>query len=109
MYQYPTMHRPIEMNTEVIVPADYLGHEARGRVVGIASIHIIFHYIVLLSEPYSHPDWGQISALSIAGGQLMNLNREYPWCFDEARGETHMQYLKDMAAKHGKPIGSLGV
>jgi|SRR5690349_18160768 len=107
MYQYPTMHRPVEMNTEVIVPETYLGYEARGRVVGIASIHVIFSYIVLLDQTHKDSDYGRIQAITVGGSHLKNLNGEYQWKF--ATPEDQQNYLKDMAATHGKAVGSLGL
>lgn len=48
----PGMHKSIPMGTKVIVPETYgLGKKVSGRVAGIASFHIIFHYIIILDKP----------------------------------------------------------
>jgi len=66
---YPTLHEPIPMGTRVIVPAAYCGAPKVGTVVGIASCHVIFHYIVLLDEPHE-TCLGLVRAVSVSGCDL---------------------------------------
>jgi hypothetical protein len=74
----PTLHRPVPLQTRVRIPQDYLGYEATGTVAGIASIHVVFQYIVILDTP--HPsDYGVNTAITVGGPQLMNERGEYEW------------------------------
>jgi hypothetical protein len=80
VYQ-PTLHRPVPLQTRVIVPENYLGqHRATygGRVVGIASVHVMFMYIVLLDEPLM-TDYGVTNAIVCDGANLKNEDGEYAW------------------------------
>lgn len=49
----PTLHKDVPLQTRVRVDAQYLGKEVTGTVAGIASIHVIFHYIVILDQPHT--------------------------------------------------------
>lgn len=65
----PTLHKPVPMNTRVVIPALYAGEERRGTVVGIAFVHVVFSYIVLLDEPVDTP-YGSQRAITVPGGDL---------------------------------------
>ena len=72
----PSMHREVPMGTRVIVPAGYASvAELKGTVVGIASMHIIFSYIVLLDEP-APSEYGDLRAVTVPGPQLSGENGE---------------------------------
>lgn len=79
--QNPTLHKPVPMQTRIIVPRQYLGiHRATfgGRVVGIASCNIIFMYIVLLDEPLML--WDEVvNAIVVDGCNLMDEDGVYAW------------------------------
>ena len=70
----PTLHKPIPMGAKVRVPDNYLGRPATGEVVGIASMHVIFIYIVLLDVPYEDKDYGTFRAITVQGSELSDLN-----------------------------------
>jgi hypothetical protein len=76
----PTLHKPVPLQTKVKVPKTYTGgeDEATGRVVGIAMMHVIFTYIVLLDQPLQTED-GLTEAFTIPGSQLMDLDGNYAW------------------------------
>jgi len=58
------------MGTKVIVPAGYAAIEAvTGTVVGIASLHVIFSYIVLLDSPLQ-TEYGEWKAIVVHGPSL---------------------------------------
>jgi len=68
----PTLHKPIRMNSRVIVPEMYLGENRKsysGTVVGISMQHVIFTYIVLLDEPSTY-DGEEIKAIVVPGPDL---------------------------------------
>lgn len=71
----PALHKAVPMGTRVIVPALYLGAEVTGVVSGIASMHVIFGYIVILDESYM-ADFGEIRALVVWGTELKGINGE---------------------------------
>lgn len=74
----PTLHTPIPLQTRVLVPTHYVGKKVRGTVAGIASLHVIFTYIVILDEPIDH-EQGVTTAITITGTDLMNLDGVYEW------------------------------
>lgn len=53
-----------------------------GTVAGIASIHVIFHYIVILDEPHVH-DGETYTAITAIGSHLMDESGKYAWRLDE--------------------------
>lgn len=67
----PTLHKPVLLNTKVLIPTYYHQEEDRksGVVVGIASIHVIFSYIVLLDEPLE-TIFGQMRTVVVNGPEL---------------------------------------
>lgn len=67
----PTLHKPVPMGAEVIVPAEYTGRTRKGKVVGIASIHVVFQYIILLDDGEEiESEYGIQRALTVAGPAL---------------------------------------
>lgn len=74
----PGLHKPVPMNARVRIPAHYIGKPATGTVVGIAMIHIVFCYIVLLDEPID-TEYGQQRALSIGGAELESEDGTANW------------------------------
>jgi hypothetical protein len=77
----PTLHKPVPLQTRVQIPESYLGPTATsftGRVVGIASMHVIFTYIVLLDQTLQ-TDEGPTDAVVVPGSDLMNEGGTYAW------------------------------
>jgi hypothetical protein len=77
----PTLHKPVPLQTRVIVPVQYLGadkHNFKGIVAGIATVHVIFTYIILLDEPIVTND-GLTSAIIVDGPNLMDEDGVYAW------------------------------
>lgn len=72
------MHKDIPLQTRVIVDAQYLGKDVTGTVGGIASMHVVFHYIVVLDEPHVFED-ETYTAISVIGSHLKNLDGEFAW------------------------------
>jgi hypothetical protein len=71
----PTLHKPIPMNTRVSIP---MLNGSFGRVVGIASMHVIFCYIVLLDDHLEIND-EVVSAVSISGTELVSEDGKTNW------------------------------
>lgn len=71
----PTFHKPIPMGTRVIIHTNFLGalEPNHGEVVGIASMHVFFMYIVLLDVPLK-TEYGLQKAVAIPGMGLMGEN-----------------------------------
>lgn len=67
----PTMHKPIPMGTRVRLVKDsgFPNNLGMGEVVGIASMHVIFNYIVLFDEPFQ-TEYGTHRAISVMGTLL---------------------------------------
>lgn len=66
----PTMHRPVPMNTRVVIAPGYVQRDAvKGTVRGIATMHVVFQYIVVLDEPIQ-TDQGEIGAVAVTGPSL---------------------------------------
>lgn len=67
----PALHKAVPMQARVRFPELYLGPGKRntGTVAGIAALHVIFTYIVLLDEPIK-TEYGLTSAISIGGSEL---------------------------------------
>lgn len=77
----PTLHKPVPLQIRVKVPGIYIGDstsEATGRVVGIASMHVIFTYIVLLDKTVETAE-GPTDAVVVPGSELMNEEGVYAW------------------------------
>jgi len=76
----PSLHLPVPMQTRCRVDAQYLGKEVTGIVGGIATCHVMFHYIVILDEPYVEPVTGEtFTAISVLGPHLMDEGGRYAW------------------------------
>ncbi len=84
----PTLHKPVPMNSRVALPEEWLGRHATGTVVGIASIHVVFQYIVLLDTPIVS-EYGEQKAVVCGGPQLTCLETGKSWRFssDDDRAE----------------------
>lgn len=78
----PTLHKPIPLQTRVTV--EVYGKQHLGTIGGIASMHVIFTYIVVLDEPYEDPDYGLTSAIVIHGPMCRGLNGEH-WRNEEIK------------------------
>jgi len=77
----PTLHKPIPLQTRVVVPELYLGPNQksyRGKVVGISSQHVIFTYIVSL-DCAIQTEYGVTTAITVDGANLMDENGQYAW------------------------------
>lgn len=70
----PTLHKSVPLQTRVRTIKDSGYPVVTGRVVGVASIHIIFTYIVLLDEPILLPGaWEEVErhdAITVPGTAL---------------------------------------
>ena len=65
-----TLHKPLPMNSRVIIPSGYINDkEFHGTVVGISFLHIIFSYIVLLDNPVD-TEYGEQRAVVVQGSAL---------------------------------------
>ncbi len=78
--QYPTFHKPITMNTRVRLPEEWVGKPTVGTVVGIASLHVMFQYIVLLDTPIQS-EYGEQKAVVCSGCQLKSEDGNHDWRF----------------------------
>lgn len=78
----PTLHKDIPLQTRVRIDKQYLGREVTGTVGGIASAHVIFHYIVVLDEPHIH-DGEVYTAITVIGSHLMDEAGVYRWRLDQ--------------------------
>lgn len=89
MYQ-PTLHKPVPLGSDVVIPVGpYNGSDKprTGKVVGISSTHVLFHYIVLLDDGCEYHDgYGTHKAVSVIGTALekpgggnWKLDNEYPF------------------------------
>jgi len=66
----PTPRKSVPMGTRVVSPGGYCSTEVvKGRVVGIASVHMVFHYIVLLDSPIE-TEYGTQGAITVLGSLL---------------------------------------
>ena len=77
----PTLHKPVPMETRVRFSRDFTvdGTDyAYGTVVGIAHLHIVFSYIVLLDEPMEAPE-GLMRAVCVIGGLLESEDGSQNW------------------------------
>lgn len=98
---YPTLHKPVPMNTRVALPEEWLGRHVTGTVVGIASIHVVFQYIVLLDSPIVS-EYGEQKAVVCGGPQLTCLKTGGDWRFVD--DEDRNYYLKQI---NGSEVNSL--
>lgn len=84
----PTLHLPIPLETRVRVIRNFFGPSTVtgkredkfvGTVVGIATIHVIFTYIVLLDTPSEDPDFGLCRAIVVQGTGLESEDGTRNW------------------------------
>lgn len=81
----PGCHKPVPLQSRVILPLHYLGPNREsysGRVVGISSVQVVFTYIVLLDVPIE-TEYGLTNAICVGGAELMNEQGEYEWRLKE--------------------------
>lgn len=77
----PTLHLPVPLQTRVKIDPQYLNRESIGTVAGIAQLHVVFQYIVVLDEPFEF-DGETHTAITVAGPHLMDLEGRYAWRLD---------------------------
>lgn len=77
----PGLHKPVPMGVRVKVKAPYVAGEAWGEVVGIAAVHVIFTYIILLDNPIESV-YGTVRAICVGGPELEGENGEN-WRLEE--------------------------
>lgn len=80
----PTLHLPIPLETRVRVIRAFFAPIPRedrfvGTVVGIATMHVIFTYIVLLDTPWQDPDFGLTRAIVVQGTGLESEDGTKNW------------------------------
>lgn len=102
----PTLHKPVPMNSRVRLPLEWcpgpaVGIPAKGTVVGIASVHVVFQYIVLLDTPIIS-EYGQQRAVVCGGPQLTCLETGKDWRFSS--DDDRNQYLKQI---NGSEVNSI--
>lgn len=73
----PTLHKPVPLDSRVKIPSYF--HKDKpsrfGKVVGIASMHVIFTYIVLLDKPLE-TQFGTVEAVVVNGSELESVTGE---------------------------------
>jgi hypothetical protein len=94
--QKPECHKPIPLQTRVIVHETYIGlnrESYAGRVVGICKRDFIYTYIVLLDVPIWNKHEGLAEAVCVDGINLMNEHGvyEWRWCPGERNGWIHSE------------------
>lgn len=97
----PSMHLPVPMQSRCRVDAQYLGKEALGIVAGIASCHVVFHYIIILDEPHVDLESGEtFTAISVLGPHLMDESGKYAWRLtaQEAHDRAAAEYQDRIAS-----------
>lgn len=78
MYK-PTLHKEVPIGTRVYIPSMYYSYKDKrytGTVAGIASMHVVFGYIVILDEEIPS-EFGDLKAIVVYGSQLEGLNGEH--------------------------------
>jgi hypothetical protein len=67
----PTMHKPVPLGSRVVIRGGLYSNtlkELRGEVSGIASMHVLFHYIVSLDpDSYIETEYGTYKTISVLG------------------------------------------
>ncbi len=69
----PTLHKEFFVNQRVRYTYGDIGVTGTGTIIGIASMHVIFVYIVLLDEPIDSEIVKGWRGLAIPGTQLQEL------------------------------------
>lgn len=67
-YNQPVLHKTVPMGARVIT--DLPGLALSGTVVGVASLGVIYTYIVALDVPHKVPGIGYVNAIACPGPQL---------------------------------------
>lgn len=75
----PTLHADVPLQTRVRVDAQYLGKEVTGIVAGIASLHVVFSYIIILDEPYQHEGETYTAIIAIGSHLMEHATGKYAW------------------------------
>lgn len=71
MYK-PEMHEDFKIDQRVSFDVAEL-IKGTGQIIGVASMHVIFHYIVLLDEPLDVLGYEKHRAISVSGCSLKKL------------------------------------
>ena len=96
----PTLHKSVPMGVRVKVPKEYLGEEAFGVVAGIASINVVFQYIVVLDRPFENA-YGVQQALVAVGPQLESEDGKTNWRFTSDEERLNWLRANELMAKAG--------
>ncbi len=77
----PYYHHAIPMGARVYAIDEQRNRSPHGigTVVGIASFHVIFSYIVLFDEPFEDSEFGTMRAMSIFAPQLVSADTGETW------------------------------
>jgi hypothetical protein len=74
MMNQPTMHKPIKMGTRVRFKAGSVStdlyNRMTGEVQGVASMNVIFIYIVSVDVPFDIPELGLCKCIAVPGTSL---------------------------------------
>lgn len=72
----PTLHKPVPMGSRVYIPEYFSSKRKKlaGTVVGVASLHVIYTYIVLLDEPLASEEFGEVKAVVVNGPELEGID-----------------------------------
>lgn len=68
----PTLHHAVPLHSRVLIPLNYhkdKGERRAGTVTGIASMHVIFGYIVTLDAPLE-TEYGIVTTVVVNGPEL---------------------------------------
>lgn len=69
----PTLHKPVPMGSRVYIPEYFSINKEKkltGTVAGVASVHVIYTYIVLLDESIQSEEFGELKAVVVNGPEL---------------------------------------
>ena len=78
MYK-PTLHKEVPLGTKVYIPLAYHSDKDKrytGTVAGIAFMHVIFGYIIILDEELPS-EFGNLKAVVVSGPELEGVNGEH--------------------------------
>lgn len=74
----PTLHKEVPLRTRVYIPSTYHYDKDKrytGTVSGVAFMHVIFGYIVILDEEIPS-EFGNLKAVVVNGPELEGVNGE---------------------------------
>lgn len=77
----PTLHKPVPIGTRVRIPENYYKEKNKlrfGTVAGIASMHVIFTYIIILDELLDS-EFGELKAVVVNGPELISEDGLTDW------------------------------